>query len=303
VLPAPSEEGEYGSVLIKFVSDGQTVEPPVIEQLYDNNGTYNSGQLLVLKDGRTHNLMLSKRTLYTDGNWNTLCLPFDIDDFSGTPLDGFTVKELDTETLYDGHLTGIEGSTLYLNFKNSTRIEAGKPYIVKKSGQAIIVNPVFYNVTVTTATEEIANPYRDSYEDPEFITVAAPTAVTSTDGTVKFCGNYDPINISGGDQSMLFLGSANKLYYPSGEMQIGAFRAHFELSDGITAGVPNAKTRAFVLNFGDEEDATGIVAQPTLNSQFSILNSEWYDLGGRRLNGKPTAKGLYIHNGRKVMIK
>ena len=29
----------------------------------------------------------------------------------------------------------------------------------------------------------------------------------------------------------------------------------------------------------------------------------WYDLNGRRLSGKPTAKGLYIMKGRKVVIK
>jgi hypothetical protein len=29
----------------------------------------------------------------------------------------------------------------------------------------------------------------------------------------------------------------------------------------------------------------------------------WYTLDGRRLTGKPTAKGLYINNGRKVVIK
>ena len=29
----------------------------------------------------------------------------------------------------------------------------------------------------------------------------------------------------------------------------------------------------------------------------------WYSLDGRRLSGKPTKKGLYIHNGRKVVIR
>ena len=29
----------------------------------------------------------------------------------------------------------------------------------------------------------------------------------------------------------------------------------------------------------------------------------WYTLDGRKLNGKPTTKGLYIHNGKKVIIK
>lgn len=29
----------------------------------------------------------------------------------------------------------------------------------------------------------------------------------------------------------------------------------------------------------------------------------WYDLNGRRLSGKPTQKGVYIHNGHKIVIK
>jgi hypothetical protein len=30
---------------------------------------------------------------------------------------------------------------------------------------------------------------------------------------------------------------------------------------------------------------------------------EWYDLGGRRLDGRPTEKGVYIHNNKKIVIK
>ena len=29
----------------------------------------------------------------------------------------------------------------------------------------------------------------------------------------------------------------------------------------------------------------------------------WYTLDGKRLNGVPTTKGLYINNGKKVVIK
>lgn len=32
-------------------------------------------------------------------------------------------------------------------------------------------------------------------------------------------------------------------------------------------------------------------------------DSPWYDLGGRRLNGKPIQKGIFIHNGKKVYNK
>ena len=30
---------------------------------------------------------------------------------------------------------------------------------------------------------------------------------------------------------------------------------------------------------------------------------DWYTLDGRKLDGKPTVKGLYIRNGQKIIIK
>ena len=33
------------------------------------------------------------------------------------------------------------------------------------------------------------------------------------------------------------------------------------------------------------------------------MEDVWYTLDGRKLQGKPTVKGLYIHNGKTIMIK
>lgn len=33
------------------------------------------------------------------------------------------------------------------------------------------------------------------------------------------------------------------------------------------------------------------------------LHESWFMLDGRKQNSKPTAKGVYINNGRKVVIK
>lgn len=53
------------------------------------------------------------------------------------------------------------------------------------------------------------------------------------------------------------------------------------------------------MTFGDEE-TTGM--RPTPDP--SLLDGgEWYDLSGRRLSEKPSTKGLYIHNGRKEVVK
>ena len=63
----------------------------------------------------------------------------------------------------------------------------------------------------------------------------------------------------------------------------------------------NAASRR-TLQFVIEDVETGID-----NSQSSMLkvhlSNEWFALDGRRLNGKPTQKGLYIVNGQKVVIK
>lgn len=51
---------------------------------------------------------------------------------------------------------------------------------------------------------------------------------------------------------------------------------------------------------GGDDDTTGImeVIQPAVND-----TEAWYSLDGRRLNAKPTKKGVYIQNGKKIVIK
>ena len=47
-------------------------------------------------------------------------------------------------------------------------------------------------------------------------------------------------------------------------------------------------------------DISGIANQPTVNT--GKINSV-YDLSGRRLNDKSLSKGIYIINGKKVVVK
>jgi hypothetical protein len=49
------------------------------------------------------------------------------------------------------------------------------------------------------------------------------------------------------------------------------------------------------------EMTTGISQLTIDNSQLTIKAGAWYTLDGRRLSGKPTQKGIYIHNGKKVV--
>lgn len=58
----------------------------------------------------------------------------------------------------------------------------------------------------------------------------------------------------------------------------------------------NAGARLMITN----DQSTGIV---NLQTDEKEVIDKWYSLDGRRLNGKPTKKGLYIKNGQKAVVK
>ena len=63
----------------------------------------------------------------------------------------------------------------------------------------------------------------------------------------------------------------------------------------VPSDISNVKALRIV--FGG--DATGIRSMD--NGQWTMDN--WYDLNGRKLNGMPTKRGIYVKNGRKVVVK
>ncbi len=111
-------------------------------------------------------------------------------------------------------------------------------------------------------------------------------------GVVTFKGNYDFRTFTAEDRSILLLGAENTLYWPQSGASIGACRAYFQLADG-------AEAREFKLNFGEE--TTGIISTTDF-TDYTDKAGAWYTLDGRKLDKKPTTKGLYIYGGRKVVI-
>ena len=83
----------------------------------DNSSTISSN------NGKVFDVTLADRTLYKNGNWNTLCLPFDV-TLAGSPLAGATARPLSAGS--------IDGSTLNLTFGVAVdELVAGTPYIIK----------------------------------------------------------------------------------------------------------------------------------------------------------------------------
>ncbi|MCR5361315.1 MAG: InlB B-repeat-containing protein [Bacteroidales bacterium] len=240
-----------------------------------NNAT-NNGATVTENDGELCNVTLADRILYRDGDWNTLCLPFEVDlTNEDCPLYGAIARPLSSASLTNN------GYTLTLNFDEPvTRLEAGVPYIIKWEVPADavlddIVNPVFNYVKIDAT-------------DGTFV---------SEDELVRFIGICDRETFDSECRDVLFMGGNNKLYYPDGKnvVNIGACRAYFKIgNDEFTANA--VQIRSFVLDFGEEEETLSIT-----NCQLSIDKDLWFTLDGRRLKGKPNEKGMFIHNGKTVV--
>ena len=55
---------------------------------------------------------------------------------------------------------------------------------------------------------------------------------------------------------------------------------------------------------GDDNQTTGIIKIDDIETNDAPSGNDiWYSLDGHRLQGKPTQKGIYIHNGKKVVVK
>ena len=283
---APANLGElvkdYGMVKAYangILFDGKYYVAPATVTLADGS---DNTETITGADGYVADVTLSGRTLYKDGAWNTICLPFDV-TIAGSPLAGATARPLTSAS--------ISGTTLTLTFGDAvTTLEAGTPYIIKWTADANyvdddehnIVSPVFSGVTIDADAD-------GNYDNG-----------ISGDNRVRFLGTYKSTAFDAEDKSILLMGGANTLYYPTAGAGIGAQRAYFKIgSDGALLA---RRLTAFNIDFGDDE-TTGIIAieHGTLNIEHSA--DAWFTLDGRRLQGQPTAKGLYIVNGKKVIVK
>ena len=187
-------------------------------------------ELIGVKDGKTTDVLLRDRTLYKDGKWNTIVLPFDV-TIAGSPLDGATAKPLT-----DATMTGAQVS---LTFGDAvTTLQAGQPYIIRwdKADDYVdddahnIVNPIFKGVTVNAASNNTWN----------------------ADHSVGFVGSYDAIKGTWADGSLL-LGSNNTLHFAAADETLGALRAFVQVDNTKVESMPTAYT----IDFGNGETATG----------------------------------------------
>ena len=209
-----------------------------------------------------------KRT-FTANQWNTICLPFAMSEAQCKTAFGDDVQLADF-TSWSSEEDG-EGDIVAINvgFTPVTAIEANHPYIIKVSS------------AITSFTADAVN--IDPEEEPSVQVGKKKAEKGFLTGTyvANFTVPEDNLFLSGG-----------KFWYSKGLTKMKAFRAYFEFAD-VLASVEGSSAPVFI-SFDNETTGIKNVEQTTGDNKYYNLNGQYVENPG---------KGLYIQNGKKVIIK
>lgn len=103
--------------------------------------------------------------------------------------------------------------------------------------------------------------------------------------------------------SAIYMLNANG-FYRAASGTLPARRCYIVRKSTDPALPPSSAPSYLNIILGDVDQTTGIIKIDDLETNDAPSGNDiWYSLEGRRLQGKPTVKGIYIHNGRKVVVK
>lgn len=129
------------------------------------------------------------------------------------------------------------------------------------------------------------------------LTVTTDAAADITDNALVAVVEATHIEPTSGDYTnfMLKSGKFVKIAADNGDVKMPANRAYLQV---LTSEIPTGgDAKSISLLWGG--DVT-VIGDPSVGD---AVPAQWYTIDGRKLNAKPTAKGLYIVNGKKVIIR
>ena len=169
-----------------------------------------------------------------------------------------------------------ERTEAYVTLITSEVIPAGTPILVYNGGQAK------QTVKLMVGPTNVINTLLPTHA-PEFV----GTAVDKT---------FDDDMMAAADYYALSGGKLFVPVYDAGTIGKNQCWLEFLKSAGDTGG--NAPARGITLVF-EESETTEITTTDVTDE----TDGAWYDLSGRKLDGEPTTKGVYIKDGKKVVVR
>lgn len=222
-------------------------------------------------------------------NWTTIVLPFDVNkvtvdltsagysQYAAYPIDWFHNAEEKMKNFWVMEFGSEENGIV--NFSHAAEIKAARPLLIAVPGaewgsKNDLTNlPItFHGQNATVSGDFRASTSGDNYKMKGVVCqkVFNDIFVLNADGTA---------------------------FTRQNSATVDAFRAYFEPTS--TAATAQMLTMAF----GDGNQGETTALKPVFDHETTNQGNTIYDLQGRKLNGKPTQKGIYIVNGKKVIRK
>ena len=178
--------------------------------------------LTKLPSARSKSFALMRRTLYKDGYFNTICLPFDVPNIDASPLVGAEVYTFDGGT--ESGTTGNEQLNLSVSPLAGNRLSAGVPYLIQWANTGEVMTFLRFDGVENWVAEGTSEAPSDPGNE-----------------NIKFHGLYPRKRIPGyqtGEQAHynFFVDTENTLWWPDDklypESKMKGFRAYFYLQGG-----------------------------------------------------------------------
>ena len=285
VVPTYGTASTYKSIIVKLTDEdvaknynltftaGNLVISAATDLVLDRNDEDLVTILTAAADEHQYNVkFINQKTLHA-GEWNMMVLPFDITvpQLSAVMIPNAT--QADPNPVGYAIVNVLNNATTASNIRFELTmglIPANTPFLIKTAGEVNLNSVVFANATIDAPDgAEVTGP---SYND------------------VTFKGIYaDKADLEEGEMTI----KRTSWYYGK---RTGANLRPFEAYlTGVTAGA-----RIFIEDF---ENGTTAIKELNADSKKAYAVDGWYTLNGVKLNAAPTEKGVYINNGKKVVVK
>lgn len=280
VEPSPRIIDEEADVLEEsYTYEHREVTETVNEQTGKTEYDFGPKELFTVSED-----VIVKRTIKAN-TWSTLCLPFALSNNQKKEIFGSDVQLAQIPESSDDGGIYIKNNNIEFKLKmlRTSGIEAYKPYFIKTSKDI----------------SEIASPEKCIVENKEIKSIINYfDEETEETQKIEFIGVLNKQDIP---NRGVFL-SGNKFYYSTGESKIKGFRGYFVLDDYMQNIIWESGSG---LNIGIVIDGE-LTAIEGISTNYRN-NDDVYSVSGvymgKASDMKKLSRGIYIVNGKKVIVK
>ena len=239
----------------------------------------------------TYTVTFGPRTL-KEGNWYTMVLPFDVKttELVANLKAKDVVEEGQTQTYHEVYAIvntlSANSTANHISYTlEMNKVAANVPFLIKVAEDVDLQDVTFTTKKILNGATTVGN--GENYGGNKFVGVYTATSIKS-DGTNVYGFLGDPDFTEG---------MKNEWYEPANNAwNVKPLEAYLIYSPNKTVASPLIT----VEDFGGQTTA---ISEVKAGEFQEVKTDGWYTIDGIKLQGAPTEKGIYINNGKKIVVK